>query len=338
MMGTRSGSIDPGILLYMLRTRRAGWRELEEALDHESGLVGVFGRAAGMRELEKAAGEGNTRAQLAIEMFVSRAAAGIAAVTVLARVTGFARTAVLAQAVGTSCLGDVYSTANLVPNIVFEVVAGGALASLVVPVLAGAADSGDTALARRTAGALLGWAVLVLSPLALLGALLARPLMQLLLGGGGNGGCVRAEEVALGARMLIVFMPQVVLYGVGIVLTGVLRGTRSTVLPLSVRRAEKPALYAPMLAFLGELARGGADGLVLGGGRGGPAGLGRCALEGGREAPGSWRVPGRDRRRLRRRAPRAPTAPRRRWRRPRLGSAARRPPPASLSRPCGGST
>jgi acetate kinase len=80
MMGTRSGSIDPGILLYMLRTRRAGRRQLETALDHESGLVGVFGRAAGMRDIEKAAGEGNQRAQLAIDMFVSRAAAGIASV------------------------------------------------------------------------------------------------------------------------------------------------------------------------------------------------------------------------------------------------------------------
>jgi acetate kinase len=79
MMGTRSGSIDPGILLYMLRTRRAGWRELEAALDHRSGLVGVYGRAAGMREIEKAALGGNKRAQLAIEMFVGRAAAGIAA-------------------------------------------------------------------------------------------------------------------------------------------------------------------------------------------------------------------------------------------------------------------
>jgi acetate kinase len=89
MMGTRSGSIDPGILLYMLRTRRAGWRELETALDHESGLVGVFGRAAGMREIEKAAGEGNKRAQLAIEMFVDRAAAGIAAAaTALPRLDG----------------------------------------------------------------------------------------------------------------------------------------------------------------------------------------------------------------------------------------------------------
>lgn len=89
MMGTRSGSIDPGILLYMLRTRRIGRSELETALDHESGLVGVSGRAAGMQELEKAAGEGNTRAQLAIDMFVSRAAAGIAAAaTALPRIDG----------------------------------------------------------------------------------------------------------------------------------------------------------------------------------------------------------------------------------------------------------
>jgi acetate kinase len=89
MMGTRSGSIDPGILLYMLRTRRTGWRELEEALDHQSGLVGVSGRSAGMRELEKAAGDGNMRARLAIDMFVSRAAAGIAAAaTALPRFDG----------------------------------------------------------------------------------------------------------------------------------------------------------------------------------------------------------------------------------------------------------
>ena len=87
MMGTRSGSIDPGILLYMLRTRRAGWRELEDALDHRSGLVAVSGRAAGMREIEKAAATGNARAQLAVDMFVGRAAAGIAAIaTTLPRV------------------------------------------------------------------------------------------------------------------------------------------------------------------------------------------------------------------------------------------------------------
>ena len=87
MMGTRSGSIDPGILLYLLRTRQFGWRELEQQLDHESGFVGVSGRRAGMRELEKAAAAGDRRAKLAIDMFIARAAAGIAAIaTTLPRI------------------------------------------------------------------------------------------------------------------------------------------------------------------------------------------------------------------------------------------------------------
>jgi acetate kinase len=86
MMGTRAGSIDPGILIYMLRTGRADWRGLEEQLDHHSGLVGVSGRSAGMRELEEAASGGDDRARLAIEIFVRKAAAGIAAAaTTLAR-------------------------------------------------------------------------------------------------------------------------------------------------------------------------------------------------------------------------------------------------------------
>jgi len=57
--------------------------------------------------------------------------------------------------------------------------------------------------------------------------------------------------------------PRVPLH-LAVVLTGVVRGTRSTVLPLSARRAERPDLYDPMLAFLGELARGGARALERG--------------------------------------------------------------------------
>jgi acetate kinase len=79
MMGTRAGSIDPGILLYLLRERRATWEEIDEQLNHHAGLVGVSGRSAGMRELEQAASAGDERARLAIEMFVRRAAAGVAA-------------------------------------------------------------------------------------------------------------------------------------------------------------------------------------------------------------------------------------------------------------------
>ncbi len=171
---------------------------------------------------------------------VARAALLVAAVTAAARLVGLVRTVVLAATVGDSgVLGNTYAAANTLPNIVFEVVAGGALASLVVPVLAGAVTRGDDGRARATASGLLTWTVVVLTPVALLGAVFARPLMSLLVTGVDDP-AVRAAQVDLGARMLVVFMPQVVLYGVGIVLAGVLQAHR---------RFVGPAL-APLLSSL----------------------------------------------------------------------------------------
>ncbi|WP_029432561.1 murein biosynthesis integral membrane protein MurJ [Blastococcus sp. URHD0036] len=165
---------------------------------------------------------------------VAGAAALIAVLTVLARLAGFGRTVVFTNAVGAGTTGDTYTAANTVPNIVFEVVAGGALASLVVPMLAGGIAAGDRDQVRRTASALLGWTLLVLVPLAALVALLAQPIADLLLGGSPD------PETDLAARFLVVFAPQVVLYGIGIVLAGVLQAHR---------RFAGPAL-APLLSSL----------------------------------------------------------------------------------------
>jgi acetate kinase len=79
MMGTRAGSIDPGILLFLLREGRLGLAALAEDLDHGSGLLGVSGSTAGVKQLTEAAAAGDDRARLALEMFADRAAAGIAA-------------------------------------------------------------------------------------------------------------------------------------------------------------------------------------------------------------------------------------------------------------------
>ena len=145
-----------------------------------------------------------------------RAAGAIALVTIAARVVGLLRVFVLTRTVGDELMvADTYLAANTVPNIVFELVAGGALAALVVPVLAAPLERGARADVDRTASGLLTWTVLLLTPLALLGALLREPVMRLLTDD--------PDKVELGARMLLVFMPQVVLYGIGIVLTGLLQ-------------------------------------------------------------------------------------------------------------------
>ena len=165
---------------------------------------------------------------------VAAAALLISVLTLLARTAGFGRTLVFTNTVGAGSTGDTYLAANNVPNIVFEVVAGGALASLVVPMLAGGIAAGDREQVRRTASALLGWTLLLLVPLAVLLALLARPIAALLLGAEGAD----PAKVDLAARFLLVFAPQVVLYGLGIVLTGVLQAHR---------RFAGPAL-APLLS------------------------------------------------------------------------------------------
>ena len=77
MMGTRAGSIDPGILIHLLRTGRMSTEALADDLEHRSGLLGVSGRSADVRELEAASDAGDDRAHLALEMFVDRAATGI---------------------------------------------------------------------------------------------------------------------------------------------------------------------------------------------------------------------------------------------------------------------
>ena len=143
---------------------------------------------------------------------LAHAAALIAAITVLARLAGFGRTVVYGHTVGGGCVGTVYTSANVIPNIVFDVVAGGTLSALVVPILTPAFSAEGRATASRIVSALLTWTLLVTLVLAGLIALLAGPLSHLLLGGQQCAG-----SLALARRMLIVFAPQVVFYGLGVV-------------------------------------------------------------------------------------------------------------------------
>ncbi|HEY7589826.1 MAG TPA: acetate/propionate family kinase [Candidatus Limnocylindrales bacterium] len=79
MMGTRAGSIDPGAVLRAVRLG-GDVTAVEDDLEHRSGLLGVSGQTDDMRELLRLETAGDRRAALAIDMFVGRTAAGIAAV------------------------------------------------------------------------------------------------------------------------------------------------------------------------------------------------------------------------------------------------------------------
>jgi putative peptidoglycan lipid II flippase len=181
---------------------------------------------------------------------IAGAAALIAVLTVAARLAGFARIVVFSGAVGQTHLGDAYQAANTIPNIIFEIVAGGALAALVVPLVAGPLARGDRATVGATASALLTWVLLLLIPLAALVALAAHPIMWLLLGRS------TPDVLASGTRMLRVFAPQIPLYGVGIVLTGVLQAHRRFAWPVLAPLLSSLTMIGTYLTFAAVHPRG----------------------------------------------------------------------------------
>jgi acetate kinase len=79
MMGTRSGSVDPGILTYLMRRRRLQDEQLDDVLNKKSGLLGISGISSDMREILDASKKGHERAQLALDIYVHRLQSGIGA-------------------------------------------------------------------------------------------------------------------------------------------------------------------------------------------------------------------------------------------------------------------
>ncbi len=79
MMGTRSGTVDPGILFYLAKEKGQTPDQLDAALNHSSGLLGVSGISGDYREVEAAAAGGDDRAGLALEIYAARVRSAIGA-------------------------------------------------------------------------------------------------------------------------------------------------------------------------------------------------------------------------------------------------------------------
>jgi acetate kinase len=100
MMGTRSGSVDPGIIIYLIRHRGYSAEQLDRILNRESGLLGVSGVSADMRAILAAIDQGNDRARLAFDVYAHRLCRGIGAM--LAAIDG-ADAIVFTGGVGENC-------------------------------------------------------------------------------------------------------------------------------------------------------------------------------------------------------------------------------------------
>jgi acetate kinase len=100
MMGSRSGSVDPGILIYLLRQHSYTADQLEDILYKQSGLLGVSGISSNMREILTAIDRGDARARLAFDIYAHRLTEKIGS---MLAVLGGADALVFTGGVGENC-------------------------------------------------------------------------------------------------------------------------------------------------------------------------------------------------------------------------------------------
>jgi len=180
------------------------------------------------------------------EPSLARSTALMATGTLLSRITGLLRVTVLVGTlgVGESRLADVYNVANTTPNIIYELVLGGILSSIFVPVFVEVRTTRGQRQAWHVARATMTIAMAGLGLLAAVTMVAAPWIIRLYVHSGSPA--ERAQAVEVGGQLLAMFMPQIVFYGVGSVMTGLLNAHRRFGVPM----------FAPILNNLVVIAVG----------------------------------------------------------------------------------
>ena len=144
---------------------------------------------------------------------IGRASAVMALGTVASRGTGFLRTVAITAAIGTHYVGDAYNVANTTPNIIYDLLLGGILTSVVVPVLVRAnkedQDGGD-----GFASSLLTLVAIGLTIFTVIGMIIAPLIARLYI--------ADTAEVSLATTFMRWFLPQIVFYGIGATIGAIL--------------------------------------------------------------------------------------------------------------------
>jgi putative peptidoglycan lipid II flippase len=168
-----------------------------------------------------------------------RAAGTMAVATLVSRVTGLLRTMVLVAAIGVGLVGDAYNIANTLPNIVYELLLGGVLTSVIVPLLVHAQER-DTDRGVAYAQRLATLATVGLTGVTML-AVLAAPLLTRLYGITGD-----PEQVELANWLARILLVEIVFYGVGALVQAILNS----------RDVFGPPAWAPVLNNVVVIATG----------------------------------------------------------------------------------
>jgi putative peptidoglycan lipid II flippase len=181
------------------------------------------------------------------------------AVTAVSRVIGFARVLVVAAVLGTTYLGNAFQAANSLSNVLFELLAAGALSAVLVPTFVSLLDAGDQDGAEQVAGGVLWVALCGLGAITVAGIAAAPVLARLLTLG--VPAEVAGEQRELVTYLLRFFLPQVLLYAAGTVATAALYAKRRFAVTAAAPIGNTVVMVAALLAF--RAAAGADPGLEL---------------------------------------------------------------------------
>lgn len=179
---------------------------------------------------------------------LARSAAGMGAAAAVSRAFGALRMVVIAAVLGTTYLGNTFQSSNSVSNVLFELLAAGALSAVLVPTFVDLFAREESRRAEEVAGGVLSLALAGLAVVSLLGVLLAPQLARLLTAGVDNP-AVQADQRALATFLLRFFVPQVLLYAIGAVTTAVLHARGRFALTAIAPIGNTVVLVMALLAF-----------------------------------------------------------------------------------------
>ena len=155
---------------------------------------------------------------------VARAAAGMGVATAVSRAFGFVRVLVIAAVLGTTYLGNTYQASNSFANVLFELLAAGALSAVLVPTFVELIDAGNEPEAERLAGNVLGRALVWLGAVTVVCMVAAPWIARFLMSGADEA--VRTRQEELSTFFLRFFVPQILLYALGTVSVAALYAKR----------------------------------------------------------------------------------------------------------------
>ncbi len=178
---------------------------------------------------------------------VARNSLAVVSWTVVSRASGFVRVAVVAAVLGPTYLGNIFQATNSLPNLTYVALTGALFSNLLVPPLVRHIDAGDRRRTARLAGAFMSIALAAFAVVAAV-VVLAGPLVVRLISVGVTDPAAAAAQRRVGYVLLVMFIPQLLMYTVVGTAEAVMNAHGRFALPSAAPALENVGIIATMLA------------------------------------------------------------------------------------------